>query len=48
MMPVAPEIDDGGPTRRHSGNGVFSHIELKSPKPMMSGDEVVDQCDNKQ
>lgn len=44
-MPVAPEMDDAGPTRRHSGKGVFSHIELKSPNPMMSGDRV-EECDN--
>lgn len=44
---MAPEIGDAGPTRLHNGNGVFSHIELKSPNPMMPVDEVVERCDNK-
>jgi hypothetical protein len=47
MIPVEPEIDEAGPTRRHSGNGVFSHIESKSPNPMMADDEAVDWCDNR-
>lgn len=34
-MPVAPEMDDAGPTRRHSGMGVFSHIESNWPNPMI-------------
>lgn len=34
-MPVAPEIEDAGPTRRHNGSGVFSHIESNFPNPMM-------------
>jgi hypothetical protein len=29
-----PVIGDAGPTRGHSGIGVRSHIEEKSPKPM--------------
>lgn len=34
-MPVAPEIDEGGPTMEHSGSGTFSHIESNWPNPMM-------------
>lgn len=48
MMPVAPEIDEAGPTREHKGSGTFSHIVSKSPNPMMPGDDVVERCDNKQ
>jgi hypothetical protein len=48
MIPVAPEMDEGGPTREHKGSGAFSHIESKSPNPMMPDGDVVERCDNKQ
>lgn len=41
MMPVAPEIDEAGPTREHKGSGTFSHIVSKSPNPMTPGGDVV-------
>lgn len=34
-MPVAPDIDEGGPTKEHSGSGTFSHIESNWPNRMM-------------
>jgi hypothetical protein len=40
-MPVlVPLMVEGGPTREHSGNAVFVHIEEKSPKPMAAVVEV--------
>lgn len=36
MMPVEPDIEDGGPTREQSGKGAFSHNESKSPKPILN------------
>lgn len=32
---MAPDIDEGGPTREHSGRGTFSHISVNWPNPMM-------------
>ena len=33
-MPVDPVIGETGPTREHTGKGVWRQIESKSPKPI--------------
>ena len=32
---IAPVMADGGPTRGHSGKGVFAQMSSKLPKPMV-------------
>lgn len=34
-MPVAPDIDEAGPTKEHRGTAAFWHSALNSPNPMI-------------